>query len=92
MAKCVHCGTEIVIIDRIGRLDDCEKCGRDLHACVQCSLFDRGYHNDCRESQSGYIGDKERANFCEFFQFGRDIEDERNTVAAMKNKLNDLFK
>ncbi len=92
MPKCVYCGTEIEVDGRIGRLEDCLKCGRYLHACIQCKLYDRGYHNDCRESQSVMVGDKEKANFCEFFDFGRDIECEEKAIEKAKNDLSTLFK
>lgn len=92
MPKCVFCGTEIEIVDRVGRLDECPNCKRDLHACLQCKLYDRSFHNQCRESQSGYITDKERANFCEFFDFGRDASAEKVAVDDAKKKLDSLFK
>ena len=94
MPKCVFCGHEIKVGqgEKIGRREECLKCGRDLHSCVQCSLFDRSYHNNCRESQSQVVSDKEASNFCEFFSFGRDVADERLKVEDTKSKLEELFK
>lgn len=94
MPLCVHCSHEIVLDPtiKIGRLEECPNCGKDLHSCVQCKLYDRSYHSDCRESQSGYVSDKERSNFCEFFQFGRDIAAEKSSVEDSKHKLEALFK
>lgn len=93
MNRCFFCGAEVEIIDRkVGRLDECEHCRRDLHACLQCRLYDRSFHNQCRESQAQYVADKERSNFCEFFAFGRDAEGERKTVDDVKKKLEELFR
>jgi hypothetical protein len=92
MPVCFFCGAEVEVIDRVGRLDECPSCKRDLHACLQCKFYDRSSHNQCRETQSGYIADKERANFCEFFVLGRDAMKERADVSASKRKLDSLFK
>ena len=92
MPRCAFCGSEVEVIDRVGRLDECPTCHRDLHACLQCRLYDRGSHNQCRESQAGYVGDKERANFCEFFTFGRDVAPEKGDWSASKRELEALFK
>lgn len=92
MPRCVHCGAEVEIIDRkVGRQDECPKCKKDLHACVQCKFYDRSYHNECRENQAQMVSDKERSNFCEFFQFGREVEDEHKRVDDAKRKLDELF-
>jgi hypothetical protein len=92
MPRCVFCGSDVEIIDRVGRLDECPTCKRDLHACLQCQLYDRSSHNQCRESQAGYVGEKERANFCEFFLFGREAMDEKKDDVAAKHGLEELFK
>ena len=93
MPKCVFCGAEVEILDRkVGRMDECHSCKRDLHACVQCRFYDRSYHNQCRENQAGQVADKEKSNFCEFFEFGRDSEGERRAVDDAKGKLDGLFK
>jgi len=92
MGKCTFCGSSIEIEGRVGRRDECTKCHRDLHACLQCSLYDRTYHNQCRETQSQCISDKESSNFCEHFQFGRDSKNEDKEVEDSKKKLDELFK
>lgn len=92
MPRCAFCGAEVEVIDRVGRLDECAVCKRDLHACLQCRLYDRSYHNQCRESQAAFVADKERSNFCEFFELGRDGLSEREKAEASKRKLEELFK
>lgn len=92
MPSCAFCGTNIEIEGRVGRADECPNCGRDLHACLQCRLYDRSYHNQCRETEAGCVTDKERSNFCEFFEFGRDAESEKAKAEASKKSLDELFK
>ncbi len=92
MPICYFCGTEIEIIFKIGRLEECPRCGKYLHSCMQCKFYDRSYHNDCRENQAPPVGDKEDANFCEFFQLGRDAVKEKEDAASAKAGLEALFK
>lgn len=65
---CQVCGKGLEVAERVRRRDDCPHCGADLHACIQCRFHDPGYHNQCRENQAEYASDKERANFCGFYQ------------------------
>ncbi len=55
-------------IGAIRRKDECPHCSADVHACKNCRFFDPGKSNQCIESQADYVADKNRANFCEFFQ------------------------
>ena len=92
MPKCVHCGNEIELIVKVGRRDECPQCQADLHTCIQCRHYDRSAHNNCREPQSEWVPDKEAANFCGYFEFGRDITETKNEQDKAKNDLDGLFK
>lgn len=92
MPKCSFCQTEISLEVKIGRLDECPGCHRDLHTCMQCKYYDRAAHNDCREPQAEWVPDKERANFCGYFEFGRDVMEERESQEKAKKGLDELFK
>ena len=70
MPTCVHCGHQIEILDRVMRRDECPGCGADLHTCVQCRFYKPGRRNDCAEPVSELVADKEKANYCEWFEFG----------------------
>ncbi len=65
---CKACGTENKVGDIIGRRDTCDSCGKDLRSCIQCRHYDTSTSNDCREPQAEPVADKEKANFCGFFQ------------------------
>ena len=65
---CRVCGRETAVGEIIGRRDNCESCGAALRSCLQCRHHDPAYSNDCRELQAEPVPDKEKANFCEFYQ------------------------
>lgn len=92
--NCVFCSAPVEVDPtfKIGRLEECPKCGKYLHMCLQCKFYDRSYHNQCRETEAPQVADKESANFCEFFQMGRDVQVENKTVDDAKKKLEKLFK
>ena len=92
MPHCVFCHNEVVFEVKIGRRDECPFCHRDIHACLQCRHYDRASHNQCREPQSEWVADKEAANFCGYFEFGRDVGDETRQQEKAKKDLDALFK
>ena len=65
---CQVCGQENQVGDIIGRRDSCSGCQTDLRSCCQCRHYDTAMANDCREPQVELVVDKERANFCDFYQ------------------------
>jgi len=69
MKVCHRCGREQKIHSAITRTDSCPYCYSDLKCCLNCRLHDPGAHNQCREPQAEWQPDKEKANFCEFFEF-----------------------
>ena len=54
--------------DSIARRDECPYCNADVHVCLNCRFFDESFHHQCRESQAEYVKEKDRANFCEYFE------------------------
>ena len=61
MSACHFCGASLEPKMRIVRDTSCPKCGRDLHACVQCRHYDRHAHNQCREPNAEWVTDREKA-------------------------------
>ena len=57
-------------MEKISRQEICPYCRGDLHCCLNCSLFDEGAQNQCREPSADWVRDREKNNFCEFFTFG----------------------
>jgi hypothetical protein len=92
MKVCHKCKKEIVEDLFVGRQALCPSCGADLHCCLNCSFYEAGAYNDCREPQAERVLDKTRSNFCDFFRF----KDSANSCGASdsnpKDKLEALFK
>jgi hypothetical protein len=88
---CACCGKKIDVERRVHRSDTCPHCGADLHSCVQCEFYSENAHNKCREPDSEWVSDREKANFCDFFRFrgGEEKSTERSEEA--RRKLDKLF-
>ncbi len=69
MKSCHHCGRELHLVAKVARVDGCPFCHSDLKCCLNCALHDPGANNQCRESQAEWVTDKDKSNFCEFFEF-----------------------
>jgi hypothetical protein len=91
MNICQNCRKEIPADLFVGRQEQCPFCRSDLHSCLNCTFYEHGAYNDCREVQAERIVDKSRSNFCDFFRFRK----ESGTKAVSmdpKDKLEALFK
>ena len=78
-------------MERVGRRDTCLGCGSDLHCCRNCALYDRQFHNQCREPQAERQVDKERGNFCDWFSLGGGGVAKDDKTAAARARLDALF-
>ncbi len=70
--RCFACNAEVSLAsgERVGFRDDCSHCGADLHVCRNCAHHDPTAYNECRESSSERVSDRERANRCDYFRPG----------------------
>lgn len=82
MKSCHHCGRELQLPARVGRVDGCPYCHSDLKCCLNCRLHDPGANNQCREPQAEWVTDKDKANFCEFFEFRESALGQSGTTGA----------
>jgi len=64
---CHRCGKDIPE-NNLGRQDTCTHCGADTRVCKNCKNYDRAYNNECREEHAPRVVEKEKSNFCEWFQ------------------------
>ncbi len=95
---CFACGSELEY-DRlrgIQRSACCPKCDEDIRCCKNCTFYDPGTYNECRESQADRITEKEKANFCDFFELADRPKPNASPDSSEKDKalrkLDDLFK
>ena len=94
MPACFSCGGEIKVVDRIGRSEACSRCGADLHCCRNCKFYDPSAYNECREPQAERVLEKERSNFCDYFEIAAQPYTMKGSDAAAeaKRKLEGLFR
>jgi hypothetical protein len=92
---CAACGQEIALAsgERVGFREECARCGADLHTCKNCSHYDPGAYNHCREPNSERVADRDRQNRCDWFapSMGRGGDRENSQDQALKD-LGALFK
>ena len=70
-AFCFHCQaelTELLSLGSISRQESCPQCSRDVRVCKNCRFFDARAYNECSESQADRVVEKEKANFCDYFE------------------------
>lgn len=89
---CWSCKNPIEMEDKATRSDVCPHCRIDVRACKNCQYYDAGAHNQCRETISEYVPDKERANFCGMFKAFAGDRPKGEDVVSAKAKLEALFK
>jgi hypothetical protein len=69
MKACYQCGAEWMGEGKVGFHDTCPKCHAALHCCRNCRLYDEFAHNKCRSRTTEMVADREKANFCDEFDF-----------------------
>jgi len=90
---CYNCGHTIELNDRVTHTATCEKCTSFLKCCLNCKFYDPNAYNECLEFSADRVKDKEKANFCDFFEpaSGSNFKQNKRKDDSLK-KLNDLFK
>jgi hypothetical protein len=91
---CWRCGASLAHFPLpLARSAECEKCRADLHVCRLCEFFDPRLGKQCREPVAEDVKDKDRANFCGYFQAKAGVYVAPDTGAAQKARaeLNALF-
>ena len=95
MPVCFSCGSELDMCDKPGKADTCPVCNADLHCCCNCEFYDPGSYNDCRETQAERVLEKDRSNFCDYFDFRQGAGRPPGSAAlsgVKRNPLDELFK
>lgn len=93
--RCFACDVSIDLAagERVGFRDCCHRCGGDLHVCRNCQHHDPNAANECREPNTEWVSDRERANHCEYFApSDRGGGEAAQEAAAAKSQLDALFK
>lgn len=96
---CWSCGKPTGHQITVGRGDSCDNCGADLRCCRGCRHFAPGKRWQCKENIERPEVDKERANFCDFFQIRQAMKraggvevNTKDEKESRKRTFDDLFK
>ncbi len=89
---CHNCGREVDAGAKPGRADACPFCGSDLRCCSNCRFFEPGAYNQCLETQAERVVEKDRSNFCDYFQLNNEREIIKEDFPKKQNPLDSLFK
>ncbi len=90
MKICFYCEKEIDVKKRPGRLDTCPFCSSDVKVCFNCRFYDEKAPHECLEPVAEMVLNKDKANYCDYFEFRESIEKKEEKEDALK-KLKDLF-
>lgn len=88
--KCGGVQTELLL--PLARLAECPHCRAQLHVCRMCMYFDPTAAQQCREPVADAVADKQRANFCGYFQIKpHAYAAPSDQAAAARQQLDALF-
>lgn len=91
---CWKCGKPLAGVPMpISRLSECLSCRAELHVCRLCRFYDPSKAESCAEERADPPKDKQRANFCEYFEPRAQAFQPADTSAAerVKAELDKLF-
>ncbi len=90
--RCFSCGKSMELEGRPGRGDRCSGCGAYLRVCLNCRFHDESAYNECLEPMAERELYKERATFCDYFDFKEgDDSKGRGEKEESLRKLKELF-
>ena len=87
---CWSCGTHLCASD-YQREGECPKCRKQTHVCRNCRFYQPGRPNDCQEPVAEPVRDKDRANFCDYFEPGSDTYRPDADPERLRAAAEDLF-
>ena len=82
---CWNCGRPAGMTGTVTRHDQCQQCQADLRCCRGCRHFDPTRRSQCRENIEHPVRNKEKANFCDFFQ----VRQVYKTAGGFKTRADD---
>lgn len=91
---CWKCGASLAAEPLpLARVSECPSCNADLHVCRLCEFYDTAVAKSCREPVADEVLNKERANFCDYFQPCPDAwtAPDAQPEQAARNALDALF-
>ena len=66
---CWKCGASLAELSLpVGRTEYCRACRAEVHVCRMCRFYDLSKAKQCAEPIADPVLNKERANFCGYFE------------------------
>jgi len=87
---CWSCGQHLTAGD-YHREGECTQCRKQTHVCRNCRFFEPGRPNDCQEPIAEPVRDKDRANFCDYFEPSTDSFQPGADSDALRKAAESLF-
>ncbi len=91
MGTCFSCKAKLSTELPPARGAECAACGADIKVCRNCRFYDPTNYNECAEPNAERVVEKERANFCEYFEFSKDNTPTDTTAPDPMAELKRLF-
>lgn len=91
---CYRCGASLASLTLpFSRRDMCPGCSVHVHVCRMCAYFDPAVPGQCREEDAEEVHEKERVNFCEWFEPSPNAfdPDRAGKQARAESQLSALF-
>ena len=90
---CWSCGAKLLAND-YQRESECPQCRKQTHVCRNCRFYEPGRPHDCQEPIAEPVGNKLRANFCDYYVPRGESQGRRriNRTKEAKAALEALFK
>ncbi len=87
---CWFCGAKLTASE-YQREGECPQCRKQTHVCRNCRFYQPGRPNDCQEPVAEVVHDKQRANFCDYFEPSTNAHKPGPDAAALKTAADSLF-
>lgn len=87
---CWACG-EHLTASHYQRESECPSCRKQTHVCRNCRFYEPGRPNDCQEPIAEPVRDKDRANFCDYFEPSSDTHHPGADADQLRAAADELF-
>lgn len=94
MSTCALCGRQVDAGREMSRREACLGCGADLYICLNCRFYLETAHNSCIETRAEHQRHRDKANFCDYFQYRQGTGGTSGNQGAKdeaRRQLDDLF-
>jgi len=75
-----------------GRTELCAGCRAELRCCLNCVAYDAAAAQQCRDRRAEPVLEKDRGNFCEFFQFATRVWSKAPPANSREQAARDALK